>query len=99
MTKMLGLFLALFGNEPPFPHAVLARYLAFLDERPRKPSSAQDGDLVCVCVCVGGGGRLPCIFAPSEAGLPLLYLAYSTGKQVAALGIPMSTLAVNSTSF
>ena len=63
----LRLFLALFGNEPPFPHAVLARDLAFLDERPRKPSSAQDGDL-------DGGGGLPCIFAPSEAGLPLLLL-------------------------
>ena len=55
MTKMLGLFLALFGNEPPFPHAVLARYLAFLDERPRKPSSAQDGDVEGVG---GWGGYL-----------------------------------------
>ena len=48
-----------FWKESPvstFSHrAVLVRYLAYLDARPRKPSSAQDGDVEGVG---GWGGYL-----------------------------------------
>ena len=72
-----------FSNKSPVStfsqRAVLVRYLAYLDARPRKPSSAQNGD-----VEGGGGGGLPCIFFNVNC-------AYSTGGrvcQVAAEGGP-----------
>ena len=94
MPKVSGFFLPFLEMNPPFLTPSLRATWLFWTSVQESQVSAQDGDLDG-----GGGGGLPCIFAPSEAGLPLLYLAYSTGKQVAALGIPMSTLAVNSTSF
>ena len=67
MPKVSGVFLPFLEMNPPFLTPSLRATWIFW-------TSVQESQVARKMETSMGGGGLPCIFAPSEAGLPLLLL-------------------------